>query len=441
MPGDDSAFRILDLPPEITAQIFVHCLPLDLDPPSLLTAPLLLGQICTLWRTIAWQTPDLWTALKVDSARIPITLVEAWLGRAGTLPLSLAIAILIWQEEEWDCKAVITVFKRYSSTWRKIALEIPWEAFEFLAAEPPLDLPLLDSLAIWTEGLDDLDGAPPLRAFRDAHALRKLSVVANVNPNALELPWTQLTSFECHTSGGINSHDFLTILQHTPNLVECDAAVYHYGHSIPSLPDVPALTSLTSLVLGMSDVETMGTFSHITLPALQILDLSRVLFSGRELVELLRPFLSNPDCRLRELMIRLDEDPPEEEDFMQLLEAQPSLEKIDLCEGHLGLIIALCRRLCDGSAFLPRLSCLCASPTIYPVSEITEVFPVMLDALDDALHARNMLSSDCFVKIQKCVIKDWSGVRADDLDTIVERFRPRQRELIALGIDLVVGDE
>ncbi|KAK7035935.1 hypothetical protein R3P38DRAFT_610643 [Favolaschia claudopus] len=439
MPDDDSTSRILDLPPEITAQIFIHCLPLDLDPPSLLTAPLLLGQICTQWRTIAWQTPALWTALKVDSARIPITLVEGWLGRAGTLPLSLAIAVSLWQGEEWECAGVIAVFKRYSSTWRKVALEIPWEAFESLAAESPLDLPLLESLAIWTEDLDELDGAPPLRAFRDAHALRKLSVVANLNPNALEFPWTQLTSFECHNSGGMDYRDFLTILQHTPNLVECDAAIY--GDSERPLPDVPPLTSLTSLALEMSDVEAMGLFSHITLPALQIFDLSRVLFSGRKLVERLRPFLSNPDCRLRELVIRIDGDRPEEADFIQLLEAQPSLEKLDLCEGYLGLIIALCRRLCDGSAFLPRLSCLCASPAIYPVSEITEVFPVMLDALDDALHARSMFSPDCFVKIRKCVISDWSGVRTDDLDTIVERFRPRQRELVALGIDLVVGDE
>ncbi|KAK7012671.1 hypothetical protein R3P38DRAFT_3017193, partial [Favolaschia claudopus] len=234
----------------------------------------------------------------------------------------------------------------------------------------------------------------------------------------------------------MDSHDFLTILKHTPNLVECDTALFHYGHNTRPLPDVPPLTSLTSLALQMSDEEDMDTFSHITLPALQILDLSRVLFSG--LVERLRPFLSNPDCRIRELIIRINER-PEVEDFMQLLEAQPSLEKFDFREGYLGLLIALCRRLCDGSAFLPRLSCLCASPCIYPVSEITEVFPVMLDALDDALHARNMLSSDCFVKIQKCVIKDWTGSRTDDLDTIVERFRPRQRELIALGIDLVVG--
>ncbi|KII94724.1 hypothetical protein PLICRDRAFT_78038, partial [Plicaturopsis crispa FD-325 SS-3] len=49
------------IPPELWAEIFIHCLPHDdFVVPSERTAPLLLVQICKLWRAIATTTPRLW---------------------------------------------------------------------------------------------------------------------------------------------------------------------------------------------------------------------------------------------------------------------------------------------------------------------------------------------------------------------------------------------
>ncbi|KAJ6537117.1 hypothetical protein B0H19DRAFT_900608, partial [Mycena capillaripes] len=54
-------FPILSLPDEITSTIFIHCLPAHgRVRPSPRRAPLLLAQICKLWREIALSTGQLW---------------------------------------------------------------------------------------------------------------------------------------------------------------------------------------------------------------------------------------------------------------------------------------------------------------------------------------------------------------------------------------------
>ncbi|KAJ7226604.1 hypothetical protein C8J57DRAFT_1039744, partial [Mycena rebaudengoi] len=50
--------RILDIPPQITSEVFLHC-PLA-QRPDPMEAPLLLAHICSKWRAIAFSTPALW---------------------------------------------------------------------------------------------------------------------------------------------------------------------------------------------------------------------------------------------------------------------------------------------------------------------------------------------------------------------------------------------
>ncbi|KAJ7200849.1 hypothetical protein GGX14DRAFT_371966, partial [Mycena pura] len=54
-------YPVLTLPDEIISRIFVDCLPSHGRVcPSQRTAPLLLAQICRLWRDIALETCELW---------------------------------------------------------------------------------------------------------------------------------------------------------------------------------------------------------------------------------------------------------------------------------------------------------------------------------------------------------------------------------------------
>ncbi|KAJ7862088.1 hypothetical protein B0H13DRAFT_2072297 [Mycena leptocephala] len=276
---------------------------------------------------------------------------------------------------------------------------------------------------------------PPLNAFRNASALRWLTLARAVHPTVLQLPWTQITSLESSDFSSLSPEEFLTILQYIPNIVKCKIAL-----SKPQsdrLPHVTPLMFLTSLSLITGAPKALDIFDHISVPALQILDLSGIFFSGRELVARLHPILSKSDCRLRELImvIRFDLFQAREDDFIQLLQTQPMLEKLELHYGSLGLLIAICRCLSDGSAFLPRLGSLIASPYIYPVAEITTTFSMTLDALVDALSTRWVAPPESFAQIRNCILS-WKGARTDDLDNIVTAFCLRQKELVALGINI-----
>jgi hypothetical protein len=58
-------YSVLDLPSEVTSEIFLHCLPDAPSVPSSITAPLLLLKICRRWRDIALKTPALWASFAV----------------------------------------------------------------------------------------------------------------------------------------------------------------------------------------------------------------------------------------------------------------------------------------------------------------------------------------------------------------------------------------
>ncbi|KAJ6610358.1 hypothetical protein B0H10DRAFT_1811711, partial [Mycena sp. CBHHK59/15] len=57
---DTVTYPLLTLPNEITSEIFMHCLPAELEQPRQSQAPILFLRICRAWREIARSTPGLW---------------------------------------------------------------------------------------------------------------------------------------------------------------------------------------------------------------------------------------------------------------------------------------------------------------------------------------------------------------------------------------------
>ncbi|KAJ7257092.1 hypothetical protein C8J57DRAFT_1013256, partial [Mycena rebaudengoi] len=95
---DDYKYPVLTLPAEITAEIFIHFLPIyPLHPPLTgLLSPVLLGQVCRKWRDVALGTPRLWSAIKIKvnldmrfSAQV--NLLQTWLARSKSCTLSLSV--------------------------------------------------------------------------------------------------------------------------------------------------------------------------------------------------------------------------------------------------------------------------------------------------------------------------------------------------------------
>ncbi|KAJ6490751.1 hypothetical protein C8R47DRAFT_458407 [Mycena vitilis] len=98
---------VLRQPPEILAEIFLHCLPeaheamspSGVPSPSLMAAPLLCV-ICRRWRDVAVTTPALWRSLYIDfdslsnkgvCRRGAVEMHQTWLSRAGTTLLLLSL--------------------------------------------------------------------------------------------------------------------------------------------------------------------------------------------------------------------------------------------------------------------------------------------------------------------------------------------------------------
>ncbi|KAJ7711518.1 hypothetical protein B0H16DRAFT_1816732 [Mycena metata] len=98
---DAYTYPVLTLPPELVSDIFVHFLPVypKRAPHTGLLSPITLGQICRLWREVAFSTPQLWRTFKLvlparDSKRsdqADQVRVEAALRRSRSCPLSLEL--------------------------------------------------------------------------------------------------------------------------------------------------------------------------------------------------------------------------------------------------------------------------------------------------------------------------------------------------------------
>ncbi|KAJ7865781.1 hypothetical protein B0H13DRAFT_2281522 [Mycena leptocephala] len=97
------------LPLDIIQEVFVACLPTHHNcVMSGSEPPILLGRICSFWRTISLSTPRLWTSLHVvEPTRPPpdsntvalferkhtqrLETMKDWLGRSGNCPLSISL--------------------------------------------------------------------------------------------------------------------------------------------------------------------------------------------------------------------------------------------------------------------------------------------------------------------------------------------------------------
>lgn len=55
------------LPLDVVWEIFAHCLPTHPITPS--SSPLLLGRICSAWKSITLPTPRLWASLHIPTSR------------------------------------------------------------------------------------------------------------------------------------------------------------------------------------------------------------------------------------------------------------------------------------------------------------------------------------------------------------------------------------
>jgi hypothetical protein len=211
------------LPPEILSYIFIQCRDIRwLDPeacflpPRLDKTPLLLGTICSRWRSISLSTPRLWASFSLNIRpkylKAHVELAKIWFARSGTCPLSIRLrSDLSFQN---NMQRLIQVFLLHCERWYDVHLSLPLPVMRALSPARHR-LPKLQKLRI------DLSTPHVIDIFEHAPQLRSFYVPLVFASPMIKVPWEQLQY--CHMGGFVG--DCLELLRLTPNLEECSVVM------------------------------------------------------------------------------------------------------------------------------------------------------------------------------------------------------------------------
>ncbi|KAJ7181070.1 hypothetical protein C8R46DRAFT_941056 [Mycena filopes] len=140
---DSTVYPILTIPFEVTAEIFVHCLP-EFPGRSGTVAPMLLTRVCRQWRNIACNNARLWTALGINVWSNPqpdfIFFVREWLrlGRAALSSLHLTLPYYHWPSSSLLKTLPLTTAHWHHLTSFRGTRFVPSECLGLLSRAPRL---------------------------------------------------------------------------------------------------------------------------------------------------------------------------------------------------------------------------------------------------------------------------------------------------------------
>ncbi|KAJ6578658.1 hypothetical protein DFH09DRAFT_346069 [Mycena vulgaris] len=416
----------------------MHCLPvseLPGGPPSydansskvLEDPPILLTRICRDWRVIALSTPHLWShvclgfggkpGLRDQSGFIDswwVSFLESWLSRAKTQPLSMMVS----NPKRDPNGALAGLLDGYRQQWRDMTLKLPFNIFQQFSTAA--SIPILQHLAL------DASNVPrtvddPIAAFQHAPMLTDLRLGRWLRPSNLILPWVQLTSLELASA---TSQDCVECLGHTPRLVNCVLEILEGPRTSPSPPSTHSLLHLRSLTL--TGASPSAIFPCVVMPALEELDIAGRSLNSSDLSSA-QFFVSRSGCQLRRLRLHYVSEiltTP----AIQLLEALPSLDNVELAVTEAKTITALFLRLKDSSGLFPQLQNISISHHKVHDSNLHEMFRVVTDVL-----ARRETPSPEHVRLASFSLLMQHEDTPPRLGT-----RQRWQELVARGMKLSV---
>ncbi|KAJ7112486.1 hypothetical protein C8R44DRAFT_741574 [Mycena epipterygia] len=290
---EESRPPALELPYELSSQIFIYCLPLHHRVrPTRKRAPLQLAQICSQWRAVAPSTPKLWSSIYLEFPAggpydgIPMLLgipgaeavqdhtcdlLKLWLARAADYPLSITLIC---------ADGLLDVIAQHSAHWARIELKLAKADFlDFNRIPGPF--PALRTLGI---SITDYHGKfPVVNAFRDAPDLRALNGLDQLSrltpgPNFELLPASLITLQTVEISPNTPLEDFLRILNHFPRLLHLAIRCWN---TVPRQGVVPrALTAHGVPVALGRESQSSHPASDDILPHLQRLIISETLHIG-----------------------------------------------------------------------------------------------------------------------------------------------------------------
>ena len=231
------------IPQENLQEIFINCL--AADRPAVMSgreAPLLIGRVCSSWRSISQSTPELWTSVHVSlpcktftasetsntdylvesnyMAALRTAALQEWLQRSGSLPVDISFR----QWEDWttdlnlpnEPHPVVDTILSVSQRCRKLTVEAQGPSTARLLHTRPLDVPLLETLDLRFPIIESILSEIPKSEYNifRTPSLRRLSL-SHSSGDCLDYPvnWANLTDLAMEgyiwesalTSGGVSA--------------------------------------------------------------------------------------------------------------------------------------------------------------------------------------------------------------------------------------------
>ncbi|KAF7357887.1 hypothetical protein MVEN_00834900 [Mycena venus] len=286
------------LPLDILEHIFVACLPTHRNcVMSAQEAPVILGRICSYWRTISLATPRLWSRLHIvepTGLEQPNSLntlrrlqrlevADLWLRRSGECPLSISLnpspdplksgsSVMSSPGSATNPALFLTALIQFAPRWQNIRLVAQLSALEALSRLTEDDVPLLKQLDIvcfadaqgtnddqWTLSQCGVLHCPSLSAFSISGSFTpgfgvaasvesadsSLPLVSSMGPNC---PKLRTCSVLVDPDAGPPPEEDRSIVEclflHTLDLLCVDTPIHTSGYLLNrlSLPDLREFT-------------------------------------------------------------------------------------------------------------------------------------------------------------------------------------------------------
>ncbi|KAK7018879.1 hypothetical protein R3P38DRAFT_2978843 [Favolaschia claudopus] len=282
------------MPHDVLEQIFIACLPAHRNcVMSAQEAPVLLGRICSSWRSLSLATPRLWCRLHIvlpNSDRSPsfpdlciskiaqrLEVASTWLTRSGDCPLSISLERNLYPGSDLDPQEkFLELLTRHILRWQNMRLSLTWQGGQRLSELSENDAPLLASLDLSLPSSEDAWTWSPSSILHTPSLSRFGFFVSCKHPWNLPLRWSNLTDlllrfsswdgqsgFDCRTAQDIVSRCHM--LQRCKFIFE--------GISAFSPPDNMSYSSslrVLELQCYRSPIRTSGyLFKHLSLPRLR----------------------------------------------------------------------------------------------------------------------------------------------------------------------------
>ncbi|KAK0203667.1 hypothetical protein DFS33DRAFT_819826 [Desarmillaria ectypa] len=296
------------VPVELWYNIFQMCQSSAVDSSSfsLSTAivPWSLGQVCSLWRVIVNDMPQLWTDVGVNLDRIGGAgdaslhkakyLLRQQLRRSEPLLISISVdasTLAIFQLGA----PLLSIVRSSSSRWRSLALYLPvsaWNVFSGTGVGNPRNL---ERLNLFIKGLPLRTTPSPITWNHYAPNLISISIGGfELHGATWRLPWAQLRSVEVNQV--INTRFVASVCGLSPWLQSF--TIWRWKHVIgPAIHCEHA--QLTKIVLGEGNDNLDELLRALTLPALLEMELHHCTWSISALTE----FLQRSKCQLHAIAI------------------------------------------------------------------------------------------------------------------------------------------